>query len=260
MLTMLSEVKGEGEPLVLVPGGLTGWVSWIPFAERLSASRKVVRVQLLSVQLGLDGKPLPGDYSPATEKQALAKTVEALGLTPPVDFAGWSYGAEVTLDFALDHPEWVRTLTLIEPAAYWTLPELDAEARRQRDEDLRLSRDDVTEDDLALFLHGAGLVPRQTNPRELPAWPVWVQHRQSLRAVPSIAEYQADSGRLSRFTTPTLLVKGTESTPLDRRVVDKLAEQLPNPQVTELSGDHACHIISMEEFLQGMAAFQAKAE
>jgi hypothetical protein len=39
------DVKGEGEPLVLVPGGLTGWLSWIPHAERLAATRKTIRVQ-----------------------------------------------------------------------------------------------------------------------------------------------------------------------------------------------------------------------
>jgi pimeloyl-ACP methyl ester carboxylesterase len=244
---------------VLVPGGLTGWVSWIPFAERLSATRKVVRVQLLSVQLGLEGKPLPEDYSPAAEKKALAKTLESLDLMPPVDIAGWSYGAAIALDSALDRPERVRTLTLIEPAAYWALPALDAEAQRQRDEWLRLSRDNVSEDDLERFLHGAGLVPSGTNPRGLPGWPVWVQHRQSLRALASIAEYQRDRERLPRFTTPTLLVKGAESTPLDRRIVDTLAEQLPNSQVAELPGDHASHIVSMDLFLERMAAFQAGA-
>jgi pimeloyl-ACP methyl ester carboxylesterase len=232
-------------------------LSWIPFVERLAPTRKVVRVQLLSVQLGLDGQPLPADYSPKTEKAALAETLESLGLTPPVDFAAWSYGAAVTLDFALDNPEWVRTLTLIEPGALWALPSPDAEAKRQRDEDLRLSRDDFTEDDLEQFLQRAALVPPGTNPRDLPQWPRWVQHRQSLRAVPSIAEYQGDRGRLPKLTAPTLLVKGTESTPLDRQIVDELAEQLPKAQVAELPGDHASHIVSMELFLERMAAFQA---
>jgi pimeloyl-ACP methyl ester carboxylesterase len=258
-MVMLYESTGEGRPLVLVPGVLTGWLSWIPHAERLSATRQVVRVQLLSVQLGLDGQPLPADYSPKTEKMALANTLESLGLTPPVDFAGWSYGAAVALDFALDHPQWVRTLTLIEPPAFWVLPVLGAEARHQREEDLRMSRDDITEDQLEQFLHRAGLVPSETNPRNLPQWPLWVQHRQSLRAVPAIAEYQGDRRRLSELTAPTLLVKGTESTPLDRRIVDKLAEQLPNAQVAELPGDHASHIASMEPFLERMATFQASA-
>lgn len=258
-MAMLSEITGEGRPLVLVPGGLTGWLSWIPFAERLAPTRKVVRVQLLSVQLGLDGRPLPDDYSPKTEARALAETLESLGLIPPLDFAAWSYGALVTLDFALDNPGWVRTLALIEPGSLWVLPTLDSEAQRQRDEDLRLPRDDFSEDDLEHYLHSAGLVPRETNPRDLPQWPRWVQHRQSLRVVPFIAEHEGNRTRLSQFTTPTLLVKGTESTPLDREIVDKLAEQLPKAHVAELPGDHASHITSMDLFLERLAALQASA-
>jgi pimeloyl-ACP methyl ester carboxylesterase len=257
-MAMLSETSGQGTPLVLIPGGLTGWLSWIPFAERLSATRKVVRVQLLSVQLGLQGKALPADYSPATEKQALAKTMESLDVTPPVDLAGWSYGAAIALDFALDHPEWARTLTLIEPPAYWALPGPDAEVQRLRNEYSRLSRDDVSEDELERFLHEAGLVPSGTNPRGLPAWPVWVQHRQSLRALGAIAEYERDREPLSRFTIPTLLVKGTESTHVDRRLAHTLADQLPNARVAELPGNHASHIVSMDLFLERMAAFQAE--
>jgi uncharacterized protein (TIGR00255 family) len=52
---MQQDVSGSGEPLVLVPGGLTGWLSWIPHAEILSKSCKVIRLQLHSVALGLSG-------------------------------------------------------------------------------------------------------------------------------------------------------------------------------------------------------------
>lgn len=259
MVEMQSEIKGEGDPLVLVPGGLTGWLSWLPFSERLAASRKVVRLQLLSVQLGLEGKPLPEGYSPATEKEALAETLKALDLIRPSDFAAWSYGAEVTLDFALDHPDWVRTLTLIEPPAYWVLPTLDTEAKRQREDDVRLPRDSVSDDDLEHFLHRAALVPPGSNPRELAQWPLWVQHRQSLRAVPFIADYLGDRGRFPKLTAPTLLVKGTGGDSLTHKVIDELARHLPNAQVAEWPGGHAPHIVSMESFLERMAGFQANA-
>jgi hypothetical protein len=53
LLAMKTEVTGQGRPLVLVPGGLTGWLSWKPHAERLSNDHKVVRVQLLTVDMGL---------------------------------------------------------------------------------------------------------------------------------------------------------------------------------------------------------------
>ena len=258
-MTMPFEVTGEGSPLVLVPGVLTGWLSWIPHAERLSTTRKVVRVQLLSVQLGLEDRPLPADYSPRTEVQALADTLKALDLAPPVDFAAWSYGAMVTLDFALDHPDWVRTLTLIEPAAYWALPSLDAEERREMEEGPRLSRENITEDQLELFLHSLRLVPPGSNARELPQWSTWVRHRQSLRANPSIEEYQGDRRRLPGFAPPVLLVKGTGSAPILHRTIDELGRQLPNVQVAEWSGGHAPHIVSIEPFLERLAKFHATA-
>ena len=259
-MKMKWEAVGEGPPLVLLPGGLTGWLSWLPIAERLSVTRRVVRLQLLSVQLGLEGRSLPEGYSPATEKMALASTLESLDLTPPVDFAAWSYGAEVTLDFALDHPQWARSLTLIEPPAFWVLPDLDPATRRQLDKDRRLPRENFTEDALEYFVHRTALVPPGSNPRDLPQWPVWVQHRQSLRAIPCIAEYQADSGRLSGFTAPTLLVKGAGSDPGLRRVIDELAKRLPGAQVAEWPGGHAPHLASTEPFLERMAALQAAAQ
>lgn len=33
------EVTGSGDPIVLVPGGLTGWGSWVPFVEPFSKRR-----------------------------------------------------------------------------------------------------------------------------------------------------------------------------------------------------------------------------
>jgi len=35
-LPMKFDITGAGEPVVLVPGGLTGWLSWKPHAEQLS--------------------------------------------------------------------------------------------------------------------------------------------------------------------------------------------------------------------------------
>jgi hypothetical protein len=67
---LLHEVKGQGEPIVLVPGGLSGWLSWIPHAERLSKVRMVVRVQLRSIELAEAGDPFPDDYGTLTEREA----------------------------------------------------------------------------------------------------------------------------------------------------------------------------------------------
>jgi pimeloyl-ACP methyl ester carboxylesterase len=41
------------------------------------------------------------------------------------DIAAWSYGALIALNYALHHPWHVRSLTLIEPSAYWVLRSRD---------------------------------------------------------------------------------------------------------------------------------------
>src|SRR5512137_1433035 len=67
---------GQGMPLVLVPGGLTGWLSWEPHVQRLAANRRVISVQLLSVAYGLEKRPLPSDYALRTESRALEATLD----------------------------------------------------------------------------------------------------------------------------------------------------------------------------------------
>ena len=76
---MQCEVTGNGRPLVLVPGGLTGWASWEPFAKTFSEKRTVIRIQLLGVQFGLENRALPEDYSVKTESGALSETLDSLG-------------------------------------------------------------------------------------------------------------------------------------------------------------------------------------
>jgi hypothetical protein len=43
---LIFEISGKegGTPIVLVPGGLSGWISWKPHAEILLKDFKVIRV------------------------------------------------------------------------------------------------------------------------------------------------------------------------------------------------------------------------
>src|SRR5262245_11475161 len=110
------EDRGHGEPpMLLVGGGLTGWLSWERAQAQLAAERRVLRAQLVGVQAGLDGAPLPADYSVRLESQAIGAALDAVAPGPAVDLVAWSYGGLVSLDLALERPERVRTLTLIEP-------------------------------------------------------------------------------------------------------------------------------------------------
>ncbi len=251
-MQMKTEITGAGQPLVLVPGGLTGWLSWKPHAERLSSSYQVVRVQLLVVDLGLRGEPLPKDYSVETEIEALGQAVDGLGLAE-AHFAAWSYGALTALSYAVRNPARIRSLTLIEPPAAWVLRSRGAFTPEMAEDQKRLQSmgpGDVSESQLAWFCHFAGFVPPQVDPRSLPQWPSWVQHRQSLRNGDAAYRHQEDMAKVRAFPKPVLLFKGERSSDWLRRIIDALAKEFHDPSVRELPGGHALHLESMAPFME----------
>lgn len=255
-----TDVRGRGEPIVLVPGGLTGWASWLPHAERLGASYRVVRTQLLGVDLGLRGEPLPQGYDLRTETLALLRALDAVGLGQ-AHVVGWSYGGAIALDLALERPERVRTLTLVEPAATWVLEgfdRVDADFEASRTLMATLDTIDVSDEQLEAFLHDAGIVPVGEDARSEPGWPRWVEHRRSLRAVPAAYRHRDDVRRLAGLAAPLLLFKGVGSTTFDRATVDLLATACPDARAHELPGAHVLPIVSMDRFLEIVTAFVAE--
>jgi pimeloyl-ACP methyl ester carboxylesterase len=97
------DVQGQGEPIVLVPGGLTGWLSWIPHQERLARRFRAIRVQPIHNELG--SAALPGDpgYTAEVEREALRLTLDELDLKRP-HLMGWSGGGKAALEFATEYP------------------------------------------------------------------------------------------------------------------------------------------------------------
>lgn len=259
-LKMQCEVKGEGNPIVLVGGGLTGWKSWESFVEFFnSQQRRVIRLQLVSVEYGLENRLLPDGYSIKAESGAMSATLDSLDLKAPVDIVAWSFGGFTSLDYALNHPDRIRSLTLIEPPAMWVLREtgkFDEKTRQSADFFQKFSGD-ITEDMLAEFLTHAGLVPPGHSARELPQWNGWLPFRQSLRNCPAVVTFRDNLKRLENFQSPVLLVKGTGSTAWLHQVIDGLAENMPHSRVVEFAGGHAPHIVSRDAFLAELNKFQA---
>jgi pimeloyl-ACP methyl ester carboxylesterase len=264
---LVHEVKGDGEPVVLIPGGLTGWVSWIPHAERLSARWRTIRVQPIHNELGSAGQPGVPGYTVETERESLRMTLDALG-TETAHFAGWSAGGKALIEFALAYPQRIRTLTLMEPEAYWILEQLgapDPDVERTDAFMHSLFGKDVTEDDLAAFLEIAGLATSKEEARSDPYWERAVPHRMTLSWLSPVLEPSARSiEELVNIRCPVLLVKGTVTTAGDKRVVDALGERLPQATVLELPGDHASHIQSIDAFLEAfekhLAALKSQEE
>ncbi len=256
------EIKGDGEPVVLVPGGLTGWVSWMPHAERLSARWRTIRVQPIHNELGSAGRPGDPSYTAETERESLRMTLDALGIET-AHFAGWSAGGKALIEFALAYPKRVRSLTLVEPGAYWILEQLgeaNPDAERVNAFIHELFGKDVTEDDLAAFLEVAGLASSKEEARSDPYWGRAVSHRMALSWYSEAFDRsQRSIDELASIRCPVLLVKGSVTTEGEKRVVDVLGERLPKATVLELPGDHASHIQSIDAFLKAFEEHLAPA-
>lgn len=255
---LIYDIAGEGDPLILVPGGLTGWVSWIPHQEPLSVHHRVIRVQPIHNELGSAGKPGDLHYTAEVERESLRLTLEELEIAQ-ADFGGWSRGGGALIDFTLAYPQRVRSLTLVEPAAEWILEQLGEEDALADDETREfvagLEGGEVTEDDLAKFLAFAGLVDDPAEARDHPAWEGWVPHRMTLSwPYEEIDRAERSVDDLPSITCPVLLIKGTVSAHWLRRVVDVLGEHLPKSRVVELEGGHAAHIESIDRFLKELEA------
>lgn len=255
------EETGDGPPIVLVPGALTGWLSWIPHAERLSATRRVIRVQPIHNELGSAGQPGDPSYTAEIERESLRLTVDALELDT-ADFAGWSGGGRALIEFALAYPDRVRSLTLVEPAAYWILEqqgERDQQVDRLNEFIGRIAGREISDDELGQFLELAAFIQPGEDARQHPNWERWVPHKQALSWQQLVDRSGRSVEELGHISCPVLLVKGTVTANWLKRVVDVLGERMPTATVLDLPGDHASHIESIDAFLEALEAHLAQA-
>ena len=103
------EVRGEGEPLLLLHGGLGNIAMFEPVLPMLAEGRQVIAVDLHG-----HGRTALGDrpISLVELGDDMAAIVRELGYGA-VDVLGYSMGAGVALRLAVQHPEAVRRLALV---------------------------------------------------------------------------------------------------------------------------------------------------
>jgi len=102
------DVKGTGEPLVLISGGSLDIRLWDEQFEAFAQDRQVIRYDAR----GIGRSDVP--KGPFSHYQDLYALLQFLGIQE-ADVLGFSFGGGVALDFALTYPEVVRKLILIAP-------------------------------------------------------------------------------------------------------------------------------------------------
>lgn len=256
-----ARLLGEGMPVVLLGGGLLGADGWGDVPSTLARTRRVINVQSLAVQYGLDDRALPEGYSIHTEVAALRRTLDSMQVGA-VDIIGMSHGGVIALVFAMQDPRRVRTLTVIEPPAFWLLPNHgrdDAGARAMQELIGSLRARPIGEEHVERFRCLLGDCAGGRSPRRAPQWPMWVKYRNSLRALYTVGDYDDDPARLRRLTMPALVVTGAQTVPFHRAIDDALLHALPRAEALELDAGHNSPAAAPEHFVAQWQQFQQRA-
>jgi pimeloyl-ACP methyl ester carboxylesterase len=255
--------EGDGPPLVMLGGGTLGAGEFAGHARILAADFQVVRLQNLNIERALKRQPLPAGYSIKAESAAMVRSLDRLGLRQAVDVVGHSFGALVALDFALDHPDRVRTLILAEPPAFWVVPPDELLNTPEMRTMVELSRTlgptiDPTDDQYVQFLAALGIRGVKPPAPTDPAWRTWVLRRSTLRGLSAVSDHTDKVGRLKKFRRPVLIVTGSRTVSFHRRIDDILAASLPLAERAELEGDHGAPARAKQEFVNTIKAFLAR--
>lgn len=106
---------GSGPPVILIHGTMADYREWSPQMQALAKHHRVIAY---SRRYHWPNSP-PGKDADVTiprQVEDLAAIIKSLRIAP-ASIVGHSFGGQVALFLALQHPELVRTLVLLDPAA-----------------------------------------------------------------------------------------------------------------------------------------------
>lgn len=254
------EVRGSGEPLLLISPVLAdGFVPLL--AERELADRYQIVVYHKRGWVGSTRTPGPvtvGEH--AADAAALLNHLQI----PRAHVGGHSSGAAVALQLALDQPERVHSLVLLEPSllsvpaaqAFFAKagPALDAYAAGRHEEAL------------AIFLTAASGLDWERC-RSLLEESVPGMIAQSIRdadtffgvELPGLTQWAFDARKATTIAQPALSVVGTNTEPLWIEVDDLLRSSMPRLESCKIEGvGHLLHLQRPEPVAGGIATFLAR--
>lgn len=237
-------VGGQGRPLVLLHGLGASAESWAPLMVPLIRSRQVYAIDLLG--FGRSDRP-DVDYSIALQVEVLNQFFESQKLTS-ADVGGWSMGGWVALKFALDYPERVRRIFLIDSAGLTFELLFDAGL-------FQPATADQAQQLLVLLTPHHSLIPRFVA-RDL------VRHMRPTRGVVQramqsmIAGGDLLDGKLHALRAPVLIVWGKQDALIPLICGEEMHRQIPHSVLAVLDGcGHLAPVLFSERVLPQVLRF-----
>jgi pimeloyl-ACP methyl ester carboxylesterase len=230
------EVTGQGDPMVLVHGGMGSYPWMDPLAPRLAGSFRVISYD----RRGHGRSELPdGQMNVQDHVNDLAALIEELD-SAPAWVVGNSSGSSVALRLAGERPDLFRGLVVHEPALFaW------------------LAQDPNTAPLVAGPISTIGSVMQRAAAGDHAgaaeefietmvgrgSWGSLSPHLQQelTKTAPNLPRDDAqvtncDPESIRTFDRPALLTVGDHSPPMYATIVEKLTDVLPDPEVVHLRG------------------------
>ncbi|MEH6519885.1 alpha/beta fold hydrolase [Sulfitobacter sp.] len=161
----------------------------------------------------------------------------------PMDLIGHSFGATIALRIAVESPELVRSLTLIEPVYFAAVlvdePELLEEYKRENAAmDAAFASGDEREAARVFNRDWGDGTPWDLLPERMKDHMTRLIHY-----VPASSAFLhhdsaglLDAGRMERASMPTVLIEGDKSPPMSAKVAASLQKRLPNIERVVVEG------------------------
>ena len=231
---------GTGETVLLLHATASSGAQWRSLAETVGSGWHLLAPDLYGYG-ETDPWPGEGPFALAAEA-ALAEAVLPSG---PIHLVGHSYGGAVALRLALQQPERLRSLVLIEPVAFHLLwaNGLDPTNRRLLDEVMELA---------ALVSRGAANGDyRSAMAHFVDYWNgegAWLRSKPGLQAelarrTPKVVlDFWATMTEPTPLTAyrgiavPALILRGARSPRSTRRIAELLAKSLPTARLETIEG------------------------
>ena len=247
------ELRGSGEPVVLIHWGLAAAWGEPLTGEPALADRRLLRYH----RAGFAGSdPIEGPVSIADHAAHCAALMRQLGIER-AHIVGHSSSALIALQLALDAPEAVHTLTLMEPAR--PIPPTEQQQAFIREfvaPAIERFRDGDNAGAVDTFARG---VFESSLEQRLPA--VFAQAVADADAffgqeLPALQSWPFTQEDASRVTQPVLGVLGERTAPTFPGRMELLLGWLPNAELFELPGaTHLLHLENPKGTAEALASF-----
>lgn len=251
-------IEGSGPPVVFLHGGTFDYTAYATHSKFLADSFTVIRMQQFNVQYADEGRTLPKSYSVKTESDGIKATLDSLHIKKPIILVGHSYGGVIAFDFAINHPEKIQSLVLVEAPLYDIAKVKGVYSDKMKRIDV-LTKDfkpqaTITEEMIKSFR--CELTNCDSfDIRQHPMWPKWLKNKDRLRGLSVVPVYKIDFKKLHAFKKPVLIVTGTATIQPNATTDQLLSHEFPNVRTGSLPGDHISIYQNPEIFIQLLKGF-----